>query len=106
MRSVVKKLAKNFPVWTIRHGKTWAGRVSRRIVPETEVTRAHRVIMSHSVFRVSDPETGWRLINVQQTRTWQSVHDQIVLDDVVDFNTVFDENGLTHDSVNHIVFNG
>ena len=62
------------------------------------------MIMPNDVVRVGDPEACGRLVDVQETATFACEHDQVVLNDVVLFVAVFNENGQAHDVVGNVVF--
>jgi len=63
------------------------------------------VVADEDVVRVSDPETRWGLVCVEQApRTTRADH-QIVHDYVLGFNRVFDKDVVPHSVVDDIFLN-
>jgi len=63
------------------------------------------VVSSEVVVWVCDPETGWSLISIEQAHGSLGHHDQVVVNLVVPFNSIFNENVMSHDIVHHVLFN-
>jgi len=64
------------------------------------------MVVSEDVVRMSDPETSWGLISVEQRPTSLGLHNQVAFDQVVGFGGIFNENGVTHRVVRNVVLNG
>jgi hypothetical protein len=74
-----------------------------QIEPETVSVRTSTMVSSPDVVGVGNPETSGGLISVEKGLRRHGVHDQIVFDQIVGFNTVLNENGVTLHSVSNIV---
>lgn len=61
------------------------------------------MIASENVVRMSDPETGRRLISVEKTPTSLCHDNQVVFDQVVCLSSILYENGVTHGVIGYVV---
>ena len=63
------------------------------------------MVVSDNVVRVSDPEACWGLVSIEDTPGSLGEDRQIAVEEVLRFNSVFNEEGVTHHIVSHIVKN-
>lgn len=61
------------------------------------------MVANKNVVWVGNPETSWGLIGVEQTPRAASADDEIVLDDVLRFDSIFNEDVVAHRVVNDVV---
>jgi hypothetical protein len=105
MGFVVSKFTEFLIHWANRWRERAVDRILLSVEPVTVTVRTCSVVSDKDVVWVSDPETGRRLICVEQAiRTFGS-HDQIVLDDVLSLDSILKEDVMAHSVVNNIVFN-
>jgi len=64
------------------------------------------VVVSYDVVRVRDPHTSWSLVSVESTPRLLGHDNKVVLNYVVGFCSIFNENSVTHSVVHDVVSNG
>ena len=72
------------------------------VEPESIVVSAGCMISSKDVVWVSDPETGRRLIRVEETPGLLGIDCKVVLQVVVGLNGIFNEESVTLDVIGYI----
>jgi len=61
------------------------------------------MVIDKVVVWVGDPVASWSLVSVEETPRPLDHHDQVALDQVVNFNTIFHEDSMPHDvEANHV----
>jgi len=105
MGFVVSKFTEFLIHWANRWRERAVDRILLSVEPVTVTVRTCSVVSDKDVVWVSDPETGRRLICVEQAPRTSGTHDQIVLDDVLCLNSILNEDVMAHSVVNNIVFN-
>src|SRR4051812_35294705 len=76
-----------------------------QIEPETVSIRSGSMVSSPDVVRIGDPETCWGLISIEKRGRGHGVDNKVVFDDIVSFNTIFDEDSMSHNPVSNILLN-
>lgn len=104
VNGVVGKLTQGNPfladVFVIRRA-IW---VLVHAVPKAKVGAPSRNVVTNNVVGIGDPVCGGRDVIIQQAGALLDEDGQVVLQDVLCLNAVLDEEGATHDVVNHVVF--
>ena len=73
------------------------------VKPETVCFSVGDCIVCENVVWMSDPETTWRLVGVQQTHRLLNFYGKIVIIVVVGLSSIFNKVGMSHRIVGHIV---
>ena len=73
-----------------------------QIVPIGVPLGACAMVASNDVIWVSDPDACWALVSVEKTVRFTSVNDQVVLDQIIGLNGIFNEHGVAHRLVVHV----
>jgi len=76
-----------------------------KIIPETISIRTSGMIVNENITWMSDPEASRSLIGIQKTHRSHSLHDEVIFDVVVGFNSILNEDGMTLNFISNIVFN-
>ena len=106
MGHIVYKLA-NFGIFRANiQVERRSHRIFLRIVPVRVPVRASGVISAQDVIWVGDPEGGRRLISVQKRPRSARIHNQIVLNQLVSFSCIFNENCVAHIQIGDVVLDG
>ena len=79
-------------------------RVFRHVEPEAVCIGTGGVVSHEDVVWVADPERSRGLVCVKQAPRAPRAHHEVLLDDVLGFNGVLQENSVAHNVVNNVVF--
>lgn len=60
------------------------------------------MIASEDVVGVCDPEACWSLVSIEETVRCTRVDDEIVLNQVISLNSIFNKDGMAHRFVDHV----
>jgi len=77
--------------------------MSSQIEPETVSFGTSTNVVSPDIVGVGDPETSGGLIGVQERFRGSGVDDEVVFDDVVGFNTIFNEDSVSLNPVSNVL---
>ena len=75
-----------------------------KIIPITISVRTSTVVINKVVVWVCNPETSRSLISVKQRPTSLNFHNKVTLDEVLFFNSIFNEDYMTFDIKSDIVY--
>lgn len=75
-----------------------------KIVPEAMIIRTSGVIINEVVIGESNPEAGWFLISVEETKRFNCADDQIFSYEVVRFNRILNKDSMSFDSESNIFY--
>lgn len=67
-----------------------------QIIPISVSLRACAMVASNDVIWVRDPDASWGLVSVEKTVRFTSVNDQVVLDEILSLNGIFNEDSMAH----------
>jgi len=73
-----------------------------KIVPVSVSVRTGCMVIDEVIVWIRDPEACWSLVGIEQTPRSLCHRDEISGDIVVSFNTILDEDIVTHGIVNNI----
>jgi len=83
--------------------KGWTNGSRLQIVPVGVAVRAASVVAPNNVVGVGDPDRCRGLISVEKRPGATHIEDQIVFDQVLAFDSIFNEDGVTHGVVGNVV---
>ena len=67
-----------------------------QVIPISVSLRACAMVASNDVIWVRDPDASWGLISVEKTVRFTSVNDQVVFDEILSLNGIFNEDSVAH----------
>lgn len=100
---VVSELANSFILWADIGAGVGADGVCLQVVPVPVSIRASGMVLNEIVVWISDPEASWCLVRVQKRPTPLCLHDQVLVDVVLLFNGILNEDCVALDVVANVL---